>query len=223
MKKRNKSNYRKIYEQYHGSIPKDSDGRTFDIHHIDGDPTNDVINNLIALSIQDHYNIHYTQGDWGACIKIKARMNLSPEEISELVSNRNKKKWNDGTHVLIGYNEKRISEGTHNWIGSKHHNKRLEEGTHNWVQEWTCEHCGKSGKNLSLFTRWGHHDGSCLGPKKFLPANTDLNVYCWKNKCTGEIVNMTRHQLSRTYGIRPQDIYNLITKRRKSTGGWTLV
>jgi hypothetical protein len=30
------NNYRKIYENHNGIIPKDSDGRTYEIHHIDG-------------------------------------------------------------------------------------------------------------------------------------------------------------------------------------------
>ena len=32
--------YRKIYEQHHGPIPIDESGRTYDIHHIDGNHFN---------------------------------------------------------------------------------------------------------------------------------------------------------------------------------------
>jgi len=62
--------YRKVYETFYGPIPKDQDGRSYDIHHIDGDKTNNSILNLVALSIQDHYDVHYIQGDYGACYKI---------------------------------------------------------------------------------------------------------------------------------------------------------
>ena len=54
-------NYRKLWEQTHGPIPKDSNGRTYDIHHIDGNRKNNSIENLIGLSVEDHYKIHLKQ------------------------------------------------------------------------------------------------------------------------------------------------------------------
>jgi len=54
-------NYRKIWEEINGPIPKDSSGRTFDIHHIDGNRKNNSIENLICLSIEDHFKIHLKQ------------------------------------------------------------------------------------------------------------------------------------------------------------------
>lgn len=54
-------NYRKIWEQVHGQIPKDEQGRTYDIHHIDGNRKNNSIENLICLSLEDHYKIHLKQ------------------------------------------------------------------------------------------------------------------------------------------------------------------
>jgi hypothetical protein len=54
MSKNHKNNpYRKLYEEYRGEIP---DG--FHIHHIDGDPTNNSIENLIAISAEEHSAIH---------------------------------------------------------------------------------------------------------------------------------------------------------------------
>lgn len=55
------TNYRKIYEQHYGPIPKDSDGRTYEIHHIDGDHSNNDPSNLKCVSIQEHYDIHHSQ------------------------------------------------------------------------------------------------------------------------------------------------------------------
>jgi len=54
-------NYRKLWEQTHGQIPKDEKGRTYDIHHIDGNRKNNSIENLICLSLEDHYKIHLKQ------------------------------------------------------------------------------------------------------------------------------------------------------------------
>ena len=70
--------YRKIYQTFYGPIPKDENGRSYDIHHIDGNRKNNNIFNLVALSIQDHFNIHYYQGDWAACARISQRMSLAP-------------------------------------------------------------------------------------------------------------------------------------------------
>jgi hypothetical protein len=73
--------YRRIYEQVYGPIPVDADGRSFEIHHIDGNRSNNDISNLVALSIQEHYDVHWQQGDkWGmlqnssknACAKRRA-------------------------------------------------------------------------------------------------------------------------------------------------------
>jgi|LauGreDrversion4_2_1035121.scaffolds.fasta_scaffold35333_3 hypothetical protein len=54
-------NYRKLWEQNYGPIPKDETGRTYDIHHIDGNRKNNSLDNLICLSIEDHYKIHLKQ------------------------------------------------------------------------------------------------------------------------------------------------------------------
>jgi hypothetical protein len=105
-----KVNYRKIYEQYHGSIPNDEEGRTYDIHHIDGNRKNNDPNNLVALSIKDHYNIHYKQKDWAACHRLATKMKMSPNVISEL----SKEAQND-----------RISKGTHHFIGGEIQRKTM--------------------------------------------------------------------------------------------------
>jgi hypothetical protein len=74
--------HRKIYEQYHGiKIPKD-----MEIHHIDGNHTNNDINNLKLVTWQEHYDIHYSQGDWAACLLISGRHSIPPEERSKLAS-----------------------------------------------------------------------------------------------------------------------------------------
>ena len=76
--------YRKLYEQYFGPIPKDDDGRTYEIHHKDGNRANNDPQNLSALSIKEHYDVHYSQGDYGACVLIARRMNLPPDHISTI-------------------------------------------------------------------------------------------------------------------------------------------
>ena len=95
------TNYRKIYINHYGPIPVDENGRKYDIHHIDGDHRNNVPSNLQALSIEEHYKIHRNKNDIGACLMMKNRMKLSPEEISELCSLRELEKMKRGTHHFL--------------------------------------------------------------------------------------------------------------------------
>jgi hypothetical protein len=92
------SNYRKIWEDVNGPIPLDSNGRKMEIHHIDGNRTNNSLDNFQLLSIDEHYEIHYTQGDWAACQSIANRMKISPEEKSKRCSELAQKRVVEGTH-----------------------------------------------------------------------------------------------------------------------------
>lgn len=136
---RTKINYRKIYESFHGSIPKDSSGRKYDIHHLDGNSHNNEPSNLKAVSIQEHYDIHYQQKDWGACLALARRMKKSPELISELARQNALKRVAAGNNPFVGgelatkTNARRISEGTHNFLGPKNNKRKVENGTHHFL------------------------------------------------------------------------------------------
>lgn len=131
-----KTNHRQIYKSYHGPIPNDEDGRTYEIHHIDGNPLNNSIENLIALSIKDHYDIHYKQEDWIACFRIAKRMKISPQEKSELARKANAIRIMNGTHNFQNAewsstnattaNKSRVDSGTHNLLKANrsHYNLR---------------------------------------------------------------------------------------------------
>lgn len=176
------NNYRKIYTNHFGPIPKDNDGRTYDVHHIDGNRNNNSINNLIALTIQEHYEIHYWQEDWHACHRLATKMKLSPEEISEIArmlanervangthnflggsvqSGTAKKLLKNGTHNFLTDNpvHKQLANGTHNLSGPDNPtHKRIENGTHHFLTPWKCEHCNKEGKGPG-YNRW--HGENC--------------------------------------------------------------
>lgn len=166
-------NYRKIYIEHFGPIPVDEDGRTYDIHHKDGNRSNNDPSNLVALSIKDHYDLHLRQGDYGACSKIKRTMKLTPAELSELATKSNLKRIAEGTHNFLGgkntkeYQRKRVAEGTHHWLSGELQRvstaRRLAEGTHPFQVEWTCEHCGTKGKNKAMYNRW--HGENCKRTK----------------------------------------------------------
>lgn len=138
-------NYRRIYKKHYGPIPVDEFGRSYEIHHIDGNRKNNDISNLKAVSIQEHYNIHYSQEDWGACIKIAQKMKLMPEEISKLVSRQQRERVSKGIHHWLGGESQKIHmrrlvlEGTHHFCDSEVQSKinklRYKNGTGNFTSE----------------------------------------------------------------------------------------
>ena len=60
--------YRKVWSDEHGEIPKG-----MHIHHIDGDHSNNSIENLTLVTPQQHYDIHKEQGDHLAAYLIKKK------------------------------------------------------------------------------------------------------------------------------------------------------
>lgn len=166
--------YRKIYEEHFGPIPQDENGIPYDIHHCDGNRENNHPSNLMALSIKDHYALHYEQGDYGACAALSSRMKLTREEKSQLVKLQNKKAILEGTHNFLGgkmqkeTQMKRVAEGKHPWSTGESQkittNRRLREGTHPFQFKWTCPICGISGKNKAMYNRW--HNFNCRMNKK---------------------------------------------------------
>jgi len=147
------NNYRKIYEQHHGIIPTDKDNRMYEIHHIDGDHSNNEPSNLTAITIQEHYDIHYAQNDWFACYRISKRMKLSSTEISELARKSNLKRVENKTHHLLSrpdgssISKDKVASGTHHLLkrvdGTSHATDRIKDGTHPSQTKISCLHCRK--------------------------------------------------------------------------------
>jgi hypothetical protein len=136
--------YRKIYENHCGSIPKDETGRTYEIHHIDGNKNNNIIDNLQCVSIQEHYDIHYNQGDWFAALRIAASMKIPHEELSRLASLGQKKLVKNGNHNFQGRgpSQKLLAEGKHSSQNLENIEKRRQiqnekvlNGVHPWLKE----------------------------------------------------------------------------------------
>jgi hypothetical protein len=94
----------KVWKKTFGSIPKDSHGRSYEIHHIDGNISNNDPENLMCVSIDEHYEIHKQQGDWNAAFLIARRMKLKPEDISEIARNGTLKRIKEGTHNFLDPN-----------------------------------------------------------------------------------------------------------------------
>ena len=177
-------NYRKIYEKHHGKIPKDSNGRSMEIHHINGDHSDNRIENLKLVTIDEHYQIHYNQGDWPACHALSMRMAMTSSEISKLAKLSAKTQIAKGNHNFLGgaIQHKRVQNGTHHLLSGdiqrkanadmlakgihpfqkidrkKTCDRQMAEGTHNFQTKKTCPHCGKT-LTIGPYHQW--HGDKC--------------------------------------------------------------
>lgn len=134
--------YRQIYEQNYGPIGYDDNGRRLEIHHIDGNNKNNDISNLKLVTIQEHYDIHYAQHDWHACLLISQRMNIDPKIKSALCSRATLELFARGDHPFLDgkmskkVQKRRVEDGTHHMIGGKiqsvTQNRLLDEGKQNF-------------------------------------------------------------------------------------------
>jgi hypothetical protein len=109
------ASYRKIWKSYYGEIPVDENNVRYEIHHIDGNRTNNDIANLVCISIEEHYKIHLEQGDWGAVRSILSRMNLSEDEVklkSLAASNQQKELLKRGEHNWQKFDRSELSKQT---------------------------------------------------------------------------------------------------------------
>lgn len=137
------ANYRKIWSDHFGPIPKDEFNRSYEIHHIDGNRSNNDISNLQCVTLREHYDIHASQGDWGACLKIAHRAGISPEEHSAAATAHNINRVANGTHPFMtredGTNIQtdRVEDGTHHLLSGdvqrKYQLSLVEDGTHRFL------------------------------------------------------------------------------------------
>ena len=168
-KTRSTKRTRTVYETHFGTVPVDNCGRVYEIHHTDGNWRNDSPSNLVALSIEEHYDIHFKQGDYRACTLIGKKMNISKDQISHLASLSAKKQVKEGVHNFLGgaiqssTNKRRVADGSHQFLGGQivrdTNKKRIENGTHHFLIDHpnkkisVCPHCNKSG-GAAIMKRW---------------------------------------------------------------------
>lgn len=89
--------YVKIWQDYHGKkLPSN-----MEIHHIDGNRQNNQPENLLAVTIDEHLNIHKKQNDYGAVQAILMRLQRTNEQnelIRECASKHQKLLIQKGEH-----------------------------------------------------------------------------------------------------------------------------
>jgi len=152
-------NYRKIWENAYGEIPKDLDGRTYDIHHIDGNRKNNSIENLICLSIEDHYKIHLKQfeetkseKEFRSLVFLSNRMGRPTESLTGWsVSNETKEKI---SNTLSGKKRpadvvKKYQEKLKGYKWTEEQIKSRSEGLKNFYKSRDRESRSEWRKNIS--------------------------------------------------------------------------
>jgi HNH endonuclease len=158
--------YRKLWIQTYGHIPVDESGRSYEIHHLDGNRENNDLSNLVCVSIQEHYEIHLKQGDFGACNQIVKRMALTKEEKTKLNSELTKKNWKNPE-----YREKQLKRLSLKWqtdeqykelmkrIVSERMQKELSDGTHPFINPKHKKFCNekRDEKNAEMLAKGTHY------------------------------------------------------------------
>lgn len=135
MKHKRDMSYIKIWKKTYGDIPKDDQGRSYEIHHIDGNAENNLLENLACVSIEEHYKIHLSQGDYFAARYIAMRMGIDPQITRSLIIKAQQERVKNGTHNFLAENggserssrqqQKKVEEGIHCFITKEFEEKRL--------------------------------------------------------------------------------------------------
>lgn len=221
-------NYRKIYENHHGPIPRDDEDRSYHIHHIDGNHHNNDPRNLVALSVVDHFQIHYDQEDWAACHKLGPKIKLSQSEMSRLSRLAQKKLVESGQHHLLGGEIQRRSQNRLVELGL-HHNqdgsgtkKQIENGVHASQILISCIHCKKTQCSSAF---WKDHGDKCdvVYPKN--PITIDGITYNSPRLAGIELGLSEYHAVLKSKGKKPRPTvtiggvtYKSVPEASRSTG-----
>lgn len=166
--------HRKKWVKHNGPIPVDDQGRSYEIHHIDNNPRNNKLDNLMCVSLEEHYQIHKDQGDYLACRLIAERLNKTPEEISELARAGAKKRVAEGTHNFLGGIPRPDMLGDNNPMRNPAIAKKQADARRGWnpsaetrarmskawekKKNYECDYCGIKTSKTNI-VRW--HNEKC--------------------------------------------------------------
>jgi hypothetical protein len=125
-------NYRSIWKKHFGEIPKDENGQTYEIHHIDRNRNNNSIDNLMCVSKDEHIEIHFKAKEYAAAYAIlKRKKGVSKKDFTGWKHSEETK--NKISSSLIGnknpmFGKKREDrKGKGFWLGKKQPNEMIEK------------------------------------------------------------------------------------------------
>jgi hypothetical protein len=186
------SNYRKIWETAYGEIPYDSTGRRMEIHHIDGNRTNNNLDNLQLLTIAEHYDIHFQRGDWAACQSISNRMSITPAEKSKRCSELANKRISEGSHHFLDpeFIKKDSERKSQNRSGKNHplYGKKMPKET---TEKQSASH-------KKLVEQGIHHlqkDEHKIRMKARAKKELEIGIHPFQQSTTREKINRTHSEL----------------------------
>ena len=193
MKRKSNHTARKTWIHHNGCIPKDSDGFSYEIHHTDGNPNNNDISNLQAISIKEHLQIHISQEDWFAAALIAKRIGHGPDYCSQL--QRGKKRPGIG--------------------GAPRGRAPWNKGIKSCFNDSTIERM-KASRKGRRFGRLKISDADCLEIIGLYNSRPDVPGALVKSK-NGRVVSyetaFAKHWCE-MYAVTPNQIYNIITGKR---------
>ena len=78
--RKNDQPHRRAWKRHYGRFPRCG----YHLHHVDGDSNNNSVSNLVELTPQQHFEVHYHQQDWYACIKLSSAAKVTPELLADI-------------------------------------------------------------------------------------------------------------------------------------------
>lgn len=172
-------NYVKIWEECNGQRLPDN----MEIHHIDGNRSNNSPTNLLAVTINEHLEIHTKQQDYGAVQAILLRINRTEEQNEMLricASKHQRELLEKGEHNFQRISKNRRSEISRQvGILTRDQNKGLHKFNSDPVK--ASENSRLAGI-ISRDKKAGFHDPSKSG------SRVVKNTQWWVNCDTGERV-----------------------------------
>lgn len=221
----NNMDYRKLWEKHNGKIPKDEYGRSYDIHHIDGDRNNNDIENLLCVSIEEHYEIHRKRYEENKTIKdlasariLSGRLNKKVEEISGYTVSDETRKKISKTLTGVKHPPERIEKMRKKLKGYKWSDESIESRRRGMIEYY------KNASEEELRERWDKISKSHKNKKlkeetkeKLSRINsklTDEEVLEIK-KCINDKVNY--NIISEKYNISPAQITSI---KQEKTYKW---
>jgi hypothetical protein len=165
--------YRRLYERYHQCCLLPGT----DIHHIDGNHYNNDPKNLLAVSLEEHYNLHKAKNDHYACFMIAQRMDIKPSDWREMARANGRKSAQRNKERGIGLlawiqSNPEIVKKQRSLNGKKNGLKAFEEktGIHGLTKDEKSaigRQGGQTASEMGLGFKAGHaSDAGKIGGKK---------------------------------------------------------
>lgn len=186
-------NYRKIWSDVHGPIPVDSNGRSYEIHHKNGDHFDNRIENLEAVSIETHYQKHFEIGDLLSCNLIAHRAKMP---IVRLFGEANG-----------FYGKKHTKEAMERMVQS-----RMAHGSYH--QDWAITGEGRKSLSNRMKNANPMKDQAICSAVQSKRVNTMKSFLYWYENQFKKIPNYqeVEHFIKSNFNLKPKDLRNFGVK-----------